>query len=293
METNTKNHVPEDEIDITSMGRKMRAVISYPISLLLSHIYTTFVFILLAVVVSASLKFILPKTYTSSFIIRPNDKHERFHLQMLADIQTLLKNKEYASVANELKISPKISSQITKIDVYNSSFKNAVDSINYSVITIETLDYNQFLPIQNSLLGYLENNPYFLKIKGIQKEQIERELFQVNRDIIELDSLKKLQLSNYTNQKMVLQTNFLLNDLINPMASYGMAVDRMNKKTNLMARKEFVNNFEIIKSCVVIKYSSWPPRILVMCLFFIPLFLILCVVFLHIKQKKNESRKSL
>jgi hypothetical protein len=272
--------IPDDEIDLTAIGKKIYALVTYPFVLLAANIKTTLVFLLAAVLLAFFLKYNIPKTYYSSFIIRPIDKYEKLHLKVLGDIQTLLKKRDYATIAGELNISPSVAAAIADLRTNNSTYKPSSDSINYTEVTIGTTDYNQFIPIQNSLVNYLERNPYFAKLKNLQIKQIAMSLEQVNKDLPQLDSLKKLQLTNYGRQQASTQNPILLNDLINPTAVYAMSIERQNKKSNLLAQEAFEDNFQVIKNCVVVKHHDWPPRVLVLCLYLVPLFLLLCLIFL-------------
>lgn len=285
--------IPDDEIDIQSIQKKVLAFLYYPFALLASNIFTSIVFVGMAVLLAISLKYLIPKTYTSSFIIRPIDKNERIHLKILGDIQSLLKLSDYTTLSSELNIDSISVKKISAIQIVNASLKNPIDSTNATEVTISVSDYNLIIPLQNALLSYLEANPYFLKIKELQKRQIDLEVKQIDRELIQLDSLKVFQLRNFESKGILTQNKLILNDLINPVAAYDASMSRLAKKSNLIARSSFLDNFQLVKSCLVVKQSNFPPRILVICLYLIPIFILLCIVFLHIKIKiKNTQKKN-
>jgi len=291
MQENYADRLADDEINISPILKRIYAVISYPFRLLAANPKTTAAFILLSLIMSYSAKYTIPKVYSSAFIIRPADPKEKFHLNMLGDIDWLLRKRDYATVASELKLSPEVASKLAGIQFFNSVAHPSPDSINYTEIIIKTTDYNQFIPLQNSLLKYLESNPHFARIKTLQSKQVALELDQVDRDLPQLDSLKKLQLGSYEKQQVPAQSALLLKDLINPTAVYAMSVDRLNKKTALMAQQVFDSNFELVKSCVVVKNHSWPPRVLVMLLYNVPVFLVLCVMLLALRDWILKRRR--
>jgi hypothetical protein len=286
MASTPESRIPDDEIDLRSLTARASRIIAYPFQLFKNNLLLTLVFVLLGVGLSVSLKYIIPKSYKSAFIFRPNDFKEKAHLRILGDIQVLLKHKDYQSLAKELGIDEKLATTFLSLEVYNPSIKNPVDSANITEVILTTTDYHSFLPIQESLLNYFENNPYFQKIKGLHIGQIAMNMALVEKDLVMLDSLKRIQLRNYERNQALNQNILSMNDLINPTATYSMAVERLNKKINLKAQEKFLNNFEVIKSCIANKNSDFPPRILVMCFYIVPFFLIMCFLYLHWKQKK-------
>jgi hypothetical protein len=284
MQTDHANKIPDDEIDVHSVGWKIYRVVVYPFSLFASNIKTTLLFFIAAILAAVSFKYVSPKIYKSSFIIRPTDISDKIYLKVLADIPALLKQKDYAALSEILKTDPAIVSKISGIFFVNSVFKNKIDSLNCTEIIIETTDHRQFIPIQNAIVNYLENNPYFSKIKTLQKKQIDLSLQQVDKDIAQLDSLKKLQLINYGKQNITNQSIIPLNELFNPTAAYSMGMDRVEKKSSLLAQLVFLDRFQLVKNCAPATHHSSPERILVMCLYFIPTFMILCFIFLFFKN---------
>lgn len=285
------SRIPDDEIDIKSIIRKVVSIIAYPFSLLLSNKVITIIFIIAAIGLAFLLKKSMHKTYSSYFIIKPLDYKEKTHFKILGDIQTLLKYKDYKTIAQELKIDTAMSQKLLGLHVSNPAGKNAVDSSNIAEVKITTLDYNLFIPFQNALLNYLETNPYFFKIKELQSRQIEMEMAQLEQDLVQLDSLKAIQLRTFGNYSFSDQKSaFPLLKLVDPTNLFTAETERVAKKSSLLARSKFLDNFQLIKSCVVIRQATFPPRVLVFCLYLVPAFLVLCVVFLHIKAQRARKK---
>jgi hypothetical protein len=277
--------IPDDEIDFGLAGRKVKTFVNYPVRLLLTNIKITLAFIFAALLISIVIKYIVPRTYQSSFIIRPNDRTEKFHLKMIGDLQTMLKHKDYNTIAAELKISDDIARSLRKISAENPYVKNRTDSINNTEVTLETLDYNNLMPIQEGILSYLENNPYFHKITELQKKQVIQSLELVETDLERLDKLKLLQIETYHKIGTFGQNSLLLNDMVNPTSVYTMAAERMNKKSLLLGELAFLGNFQVVKNCVIVRHHHWPPRILVTCLWLVPFALLICFLFLHFRRR--------
>lgn len=287
MSSQPQNKIPDDEIDVKSLGKRVLSFLSYPLSLFISNKAVTLGFILAAFALALGCKFLVPKTYSSSFVIRPLDGNERIHLRMLKDVEILLKYKDYSTLSTELKLDSLTTATLVKIESINPSLKNPVDSANITEIIVTTSNPEMFKPLQNALLNYLESNPYFFKIKALQKKQIALELEQVEKDLVKLDSLKTIQLQNYKHTATAQPNTLVLNELMNPVAAYKTANERMEKKSGLLARTVFTDNFQLVKSIVAIKQHTWPPRFLLLCLYITPVFLFLCFLFLHGKKSRQ------
>ena len=288
MELPAGHRIPDDEIDFKSLGKRARSILIYPFSLIASSKTSLIIFLAAATALSISSKFIIPKTYKSSFVVRPSDIYDKLYLKVLADIPILLKQHDLEGLAGTLQLDSHTVASISDISYASSSFKSGADSLNFVEVVIKTTDYTQFVPIQNGILNYLENNPYYLKIKTLQKEQITLAMQQVNTDLLKLDSMKLLQLRN--NERQIGSTTLFLNNLINPADIYTAAAERMDKKSKLLAQLAFIDRFQLIKPCVITKVPSYPPRILVVCLYLVPLSVFLCFIFLLFRQFFRAKR---
>jgi hypothetical protein len=287
MENANAKKIPDDEIDFGSIVRRLYSFFIYPLTLLSKNKLITFCFLLFGIISSAGFKYLLPKTYSSSFVIRSVDPSDKIYLKILNDLPALIKNGDKKTLASILGLDSSLVANLVQIKIKLSDITKG-DSTNTIDIKIESLNNQMILPVQTSILHYLENNPYYTKIRNLQKNQIELKLLQIDKDLVQLDSLKKLQLAAYDKQKLNSQYQLALNDLINPTAVYNTGTDLMNKKSALIAQTVFIDRFQLIKSCVISSRHSWPPRILVLCLFFVPFSLIVCVIFLHAKSSKSE-----
>ena len=288
METDKK--IPDDEIDLRGIWTRITFWLYYPFNLWFNNIKTSLLFGVFAILFAVALKYSITKTYRASFIIRPNDRTEKFHLRIIGDLQLLLKQKDYEGISKALNLSETDTTKLVYLETIHPAIKYTKDSINCTEVFIEATDYTIFFATQNGILNYLENNPYFLKIHELQKKQINLEMKQLDVDLLRLDTLKHLQLANYNRINVSSNTPVLFSDLVNPTTAYTSAIEIMNKKLTLVARQAFLDNFQLVKPCTIIKKSHWPPRILLMCVFLIPLFLFFCFVFLHLKTKRDTKK---
>jgi len=288
MSENTNRAIPDDEIDFKSIGQNISNAVKYPFVLFWQNKLTTLLFVLMAIAICVTLKFTIPKTYSGNFIIRPNERSERTHLRMLGDLAKLLKLKDFKALARELRIEESEAKNIVDLEFTNHAFAKALsDSSNTTTIELELRDFNQLLPLQNKLLAYLENNPYFVRIRDYQKMNIAMKTGLIDKDMLLLDSLKRMQLHSYDKLKMTEQNSVYLNDLINPTSTYTLQLERLSQKVGLLGQSMFIDSFQLVKGVVVSERHNWPPRILIMCLVLVPIFLLLCSMYLHYKQKSG------
>lgn len=286
MEQENRRVIPEDEIDLRSIGSKIFSYLSYPFSLLLSNKLIASIFIIVALLTSVVIKYTTPKMYTASFIIRSNDIKDKIYLKILNEVPSLLRKGDKKALSSMLELDSLTLSKLAKVTVNPSDIKNSGDSTHTVDVELLTSDTKILLPVQNALINYLENNPYYQRIKNLQKEQLEVNQAHNDRELAQLDSLKKRQLNQYGKQKELPQGSVILNELMNPVAAYYASSERIEKKTSLMAQRVFMDRFMLIKGCVIPTQYSWPPRILALSLYTVPFFLILCAVFLHYRRKR-------
>lgn len=285
MDKSEEKKIPDDEVDIGLIGRRVLNVLSYPVVLFASNIKTTLAFVATAILLSVALKYTLPKTYESSFIIRPSDISDKLYLKVLADLPMLLKHKQYDALSEALQIPTEKLGGIAGISFKTTSYKTGADSSNYSEIILKVSDPELFLPLQKGILNHLESNPYYSKIKNLQKAQIELATKQIDTDQLRLDSLKKKQLNGY-NETNLPKTEAALITLINAAPIYSLSMDHLDRKSKLMAQSVFIDRFQLIKSCLVSKQANFPPRIMILCLYMVPVFLVLCFLFLLSGRKR-------
>jgi uncharacterized protein involved in exopolysaccharide biosynthesis len=283
-----KRTVPDDEIDMRSLGDRIVRIIALPYRLLLRRWYVTLVFVVLGVLLAVLIKVTSPRSYKSSFIIKPNDPKEKLHIRIFGDLQVLLKERNYGELSRVLQVDSNVIRTIRSVRLDNPFLKHPADSLNATEITLICTDPSVFFILQDAMLGYLERSPFFSMVGKLQREQIAFELSQTDADIRRLDSLKALQLLRYE-KSLPSQSSDLLVALMNPVAAYTVSTEKMNRRSTLMARKAFSNNFQLIKSCVRVRHHYWPPRILFLCLWTVPISLVICFIFLFFRERPKPG----
>lgn len=287
MNTNENKMLPDDEIDFGRLGKKTGQILAYPLRLLLTHPKTLLFALLIAGAGALGLRYGLPETYRSSFMIRPSDMTDKMYMKILADLPALVKQKDYVTLSGILNLSESNVSQLLKLQLHHYSYRVGPDSSYYSEILIDTKDPSQLIPVQNAVINWLENNPYYSRIRNLQKSQIAMGMQQVDNDLPMLDSLKQLQLELYQKNKGG-AGDLITAAMLNPSAVYTVSAERMEKKAKLMGQIEFLNRFNLLKSCVVPRYPNFPPRLLILLLITVPGCLLLAAIVLHFKTAGQQ-----
>lgn len=258
------NELNNDPIDIGSFLSRLRSIVLTPIRLTIKYKKTVVVHVCAWLLFSLLLRFAVPPVYRATFIIRPSDPKERFHLRIIGDLATLAKQKNHGSIARLLAIDTVVASELESIELYNPSFKQSPDSINFTEVGLIMKTNKNFEVIQTALLNYLHSNPYFKKIREVQNRQIELTENRIKVDLMELDSLKQLQQDALRHSAISSQVT--VSDFLNPVAAYTLAIDRVYKQGSLEGQKAFLDNFQLIKATTAFDRPAFPPRLLILIL---------------------------
>ena len=90
----------DDIIDFTAIINRVK----YPFVLLKKHYKLSLVYVFVAVTLSLVLKLTLPPVYSGSFIIKSNEDKDLYFLNMLMDLQSLVKDNDHTGTARELNV---------------------------------------------------------------------------------------------------------------------------------------------------------------------------------------------
>lgn len=282
MEHNTSKQIGDDEIDFGAFSEKLVSFILYPVKVWLKKPALTVFCLVAGLVGGVAIRYYSDKTYEAMFIIRPTEKNEKIHLKILSDLQRLLKIDDYETLAAELKIDKQIVASLSDLNYLNyATVKSKADSSNTTEISLSVTDPLQLTPLQNAILHYLNNNPYFQRIKELQQKSLKLKTDMVERDLELLDSLKKMQLRNYTTTQTTEKNGLFLRDLVNPTGTYTLSLERLNQRTGLLAQSYFMDGFFMAKPLVTPKQHRWPPRLVTCLAVAVPLSLI-AVILIHL-----------
>lgn len=279
MSSEPKQTLPEDDFDIEQFSIRMYKFIQkvlhkllFPFRVLLYKPLLLLLVLLLSVALSWTLKKVLPPVYSASFILKPANPADLTCLGLLNDVSMLVKDQDEAVLADVLHMDASSLKNWTRMTCDVQWNRGIPDTLKSIIVHMRATDTSIFRPIQQGLLSYLEKNEHYSKIRGLREQEIASLKQKLHSDILEIDSLKN---------KLALSLNprgaggFVYGEPLDPVRVYDAALNLYRQQLALNWQEQYLNSFELIKSCTVSSVPSWPrtKHMLVVCLPFLLLVL--------------------
>ncbi len=222
MPTNSKQNSPnQDEIDLLTLFSKLGEFIKKAFLGLVNLIGSILVFLLrkwyyfaVAILLTILSAYILNKIavdiYQSDMVLKSNATTNQTVMSSLDKLGDYASNRYYAALSNELNISKEDASKIKGLEtfwLYDLGGDGIYDGIDIeerylsdtSVHVIENefvLRLSLFDPVlletlEESLILYLEAQPYLIALNKQRLSELEAQLNQTQYEIVKLDSLQK------------------------------------------------------------------------------------------------------
>lgn len=270
--------INEDEFDIELLAQKLYRVgrralfkLSFPLRVLFRKPLRLLLCLALGVGVALLLKYTLPRTYQSDFIIRPANKGDLYFVNLLTGIGTLLHDNDYAQVAKQLKLDENTASRLSQVSMELINKSKAKDSADAALIYLRVSDPAYFDTLQASLLSYIENSEYYSKLKRLREQDILSLRERLAHDIAEMDSLKR------TMGQPRAAGGFVYGEPINPVELYEEQLRLYRQQLGLNWQSTFAANFELVKKCVPSQRPYW-PRLLPLLLLCVGISVVVCFI---------------
>ncbi len=261
----SKRELNDDEFDIEYLAYKLLIVLKkginwflYPFKLVFLKPKRLALVIGVLFVVSLVIRFATPAIYKSNFILKPANQGDLNFVSILNDVKVLIKDDDYEEAAAILHLNPDICEKIYKIDfelIKSDRVYKYSDSVNSVVIDIYTSDRNLFDTIQQAIHSYIETSDYYAKSRKLKMENIVEMETKLNRDMRDIDSLKKALTSNAVPRNA---GGFVYGEPINPMNVYEKAIIIYKELISLKYQTNYIASFELAKKCVKSKKRYWP-----------------------------------
>lgn len=272
--------VNDDIIDFTAIIRR----IQYPFILISKYTKLIAIYVVFAIVAAVVLKFTLPPVYSGSFIFEVNDKMDLYYINILTDIQTLAKDKDYNGLAAELKIQDSDAGLIKKIYFVPFMVSKTNDSSNNAaIVTLEMNQPDRYIEVQESIINYLESNSHYTKARNIRLSGIDSLQSKLTADMKEMESVKDLVIAN-VKPPVASGNGLVYNVPLDPFRAYELRLERYKEQLNLLNKKNFPKTFELIKPCVVSKKPVF-PKLPFLLLVLLPIAFFVSLVHAHRKGR--------
>lgn len=216
----------------------------------LRNIVTLFLFIGIALGIGITLYNLQQKTYSSSMSVSHIRVDNDYCYLMIAGLNAYAEAEDYKGLAAVLSIDEKTASQVKKFKsspLNENIAKRFADSVSVHIpfkVLVEVNDVSILDTLQKGILNYLESNEFALKTKEIEKENLWKTEVRIRKEIIELDSLKRI-----VNQSIIPRgtgSGIILGEPIDPVAVYKNAMESYEKLLRVNDKLQLNNSFELM-----------------------------------------------
>lgn len=277
----------DDEFDIELLFQKLNRInkkiwlrLTFPFRVLFLNTKILLITLIMCGVISAVLRFTLPKYYSATFIYEPSLKADLFHLDLLKDLDILLKENNSTAAAELLNIDENLAAKISRAKyevLYKNEFRR--DTIASVEVLIIADDNTIFDTLEQSILSYMASSPHYKKLHDIRKAELNTLEEKLLQDIVYNDSLKRTLAANTTPRG---NGGFVYGEPIDPVRVYESGINLTQKLITTRSQKQFVNNFELVKP-VVAKNKPYFPRFIIL----FPTLFGICLIILFVYNLKR------
>lgn len=270
MEDNSpkRNSFNDDEFDIELLFQKLNRInkkiwfkLAFPFRVLFFNTKILLITFILCGVISALLRFTLPKYYSATFIYEPTLKADLFHLDLLNDLDILLKENNSVTAAKLLNINEELADKVSRAKhevLYKNEFRK--DTIASVEVLIIADDNTVFDTLEQAILHYLSSSPHYKKLHDMRQTELNTMEEKLLQDIEYNDSLKRTLAANTTPRG---NGGFVYGEPIDPVRVYESGTNLTQKLISIRSQKQFINNFELVKP-VVAKNKPYFPRFIIL-----------------------------
>ena len=264
------NQINSEEVDmsgfiiiIKSFLKSVFAGISNIVKFSIDNILKLAIFSAIGIGIGIGVFFLIKPVYITHLAIsskRLDNDHCAMLIQTLEDLND--DDENATIVAKKLHITPNMAKEIKDIEfkAYNSKIEKIFkDSVSvYTPFKIQVKVYNAEIldSLEKGIIDYLENNEYALKRKKITEEGLQLLKADINKEIMALDSLKKI-----VNKSIIPQstgTGIILGQPINPIDVYQKAIDLFSNKLSVQEKMALNNNIDVLEGFTQFTKPAWP-----------------------------------
>ncbi|MHA6247683.1 chain length determinant protein [Pontibacter sp. CAU 1760] len=226
--------------------------------------------------------------YTSSMTLVLAEIRNDFVENQLNDLSSMIKEQNYAALAERLDLQEASAAQLKEMDFYNlDADRVSEDSVlTGSPFRIELSLYSNqlFESLEPALVNYLENNRYFSKQKNIRQREIESLLVKLKQDISSIDSIKTAVVAPRGPVG-----GFVYGAPLDPTTLYRQGLDMYEQQVELEAELDRLDNIQVVNGFAPHAKPTGPSllKFLVISVFFAGIIGLVTGLTL---ESKNRSR---
>jgi hypothetical protein len=231
------------------IGRFFRSIV-WLFEFSLKNFRTLALFIIVFVALCLGI-YLLKKPYYRSQLSISHIRFENdYCYEMVESLDSYITGNENPALAERLSISKNDAAKVQSIkykplnENIASRFIDSVSVLLPFKVEVEVYDNSVLDTLQKGILKYLESNRYATKIKEIEKQVLEKTEQRLEKEITEIDSLKKI-----VNAGIVPRSSgngIIFGEPLDPVLIYKRGMDLYEKKTFIAKKKLLNNSFEVI-----------------------------------------------
>ncbi len=246
---NSERQLPSDEIDLGELLLKLFKIVNR--NKLILIIFTT-----LGMAGGIARYYLKVPVYESSMMLRSDILTEAYSETLTDNLKRLIEERNDALLSEKLSITAEEASHLVDIKVESVEEANtpvgAVKNIIF-LISVEITDNGILENLQAGIVNFLENNEFVKKRIDLRRKRFEALVSQVNKEIKEIDSLKKRM-----NEGIIYNQQGANLVVLDPSNVYEKALSLFKEELTYQENLELIDSIQLIEGFTAFKNPIAP-----------------------------------
>lgn len=235
---NSERQLPSDEIDLGELLLKLFKIVNRNKLILI-------IFTALGMAGGLTRYYLKVPVYESSMMLRSDILTEAYSETLTDNLKRLIEERNDALLSEKLSITAEEASHLVDIKVESVEEANtpvgAVKNIIF-LISVEITDNGILDNLQAGIVNFLENNEFVKKRIDLRRKRFEALVSQVNKEIKEIDSLKKRM-----NEGIIYNQQGASLVVLDPSNIYEKALNLFKEELTYQENLELIDSIQLIE----------------------------------------------
>ena len=246
---NSERQLPSDEIDLGELLLKLFKIVN-------KNKLTLIIFTALGMAGGITRYYLKVPVYESSMMLRSDILTEAYSETLTDNLKRLIEERNDTLLSEKLSITVEQASHLVDIKVESVEEANtpvgAVKNIIF-LISVEITDNRILENLQAGVVNFLENNEFVKKRIDLRRKRFEALVSQVNKEIKEIDSLKKRM-----NRGMIYNQQGGNLVVLDPSNVYEKALSLFKEELTYQENLELIDSIQLIEGFTAFKNPIAP-----------------------------------
>ena len=246
---NSERQLPSDEIDLGELLLKLFKIVNRNKLILI-------IFTALGMAGGLTRYYLKVPVYESSMMLRSDILTEAYSETLTDNLKRLIEERNDALLSEKLSITAEEASHLVDIKVESVEEANtpvgAVKNIIF-LISVEITDNGILENLQAGIVNFLENNEFVKKRIDLRRKRFEALVSQVNKEIKEIDSLKKRM-----NEGIIYNQQGANLVVLDPSNVYEKALSLFKEELTYQENLELIDSIQLIEGFTAFKNPIAP-----------------------------------